>query len=118
MQEVLIVTVVFSAIVALVKLGTDAKTRGELIRHGMVDEKAKYLFADYGSRRVLSNLKWGMVLIGIGLALLVRQFGWFYLSDEGTFGLIFLFAGIGFFVYYAVASRHLKENETNGPPIS
>ena len=36
------------------------------------------------------NLKWGFLLSGIGLALLIKEFILTFLSSGGTFGLMFL----------------------------
>ena len=102
--------VVFSAIVLVVKLISDHLTRSKLIRQGMVDEKIKYLyFSRYKAGNHLNSVKWGLVLVGIGLALFLQQFLNF--SDEAMLGLMFLFAGIAFLVYYALAKNDITEKE-------
>ena len=97
--------VVFGAIVAVIKLITDAHTRNKIIQKGLVDEKVKYLFEGYKPRARHSDLKWGLVLMGIGFAFVLRQFLEDFLTDTSIFGLAFLFAGFGFLIYYAVAGR-------------
>jgi len=105
MQDVLIVAIVFAAIVTVLKLLVDANTRSKLIQKGLVDEKAKYLFSK-SDHPVRSNLKWGLVLVGIGAAFLIRQLFDYYFDDTTILGFMFLFAGIGFLVYYTVSPKN------------
>lgn len=111
MQEVLIVGIVFLSVVSIVKIIADTKTRNQLLEKGAVDEKTRQALVGYSELSVLNNLKWGMVLIGIGAAGLLSHLMPYYWSDEGAVGLIFLFAGIGFLVYYPIAQKRLKEIE-------
>lgn len=113
LENILIPAVVFAAIVAIVKIISDTMTRHRLISKGMADEKVKHLFAKDAQLQRLSSLKWGMVLIGIGLALFLSQIADEYITDQSVFGLMFLFAGIAFLIYYGIARKHL--NGTNEP---
>jgi len=107
-MEFLIPIAFFIALAAIIKWGMDNKTRRLLIEKGMVDEKVKFLYGEHD--RSLSSIKWGMVLIGIGLALLIGQIYRYDLSDEATIGLMFLFAGLGFIIYYFLAKKKMSEN--------
>lgn len=107
-EDVLITAVVFAAIVAIIKIIAETVTRNRLIHQGLADEKARQLFARDAQLQRLSSLKWGLVLVGVGLALLVGQLGEDYITDQSTFGLMFVFAGIAFFIYYGIAQRHLN----------
>ncbi|MEE9569809.1 MAG: DUF6249 domain-containing protein, partial [Candidatus Binatia bacterium] len=100
--------IVFGAFIAIAKIITDTMTRHRLINKGMVDEKVKHLFAKNALHQRLSSLKWGMVLVGIGLALLLRQITDEYITDESVFGLMFIFAGVAFLIYYGISQRHLN----------
>lgn len=111
LTEVLIPAVIFGAFVAIIKILAEARTRNLLIRSGKLDESAKNLWAKPAHHDRLSNLKWGLVLAGIGLAFLIRQLDLFYMTDEGTVGLMFVFAGIAFLVYFWLAP---KENGRGG----
>ena len=101
---------VFGCFVWIIKIICDYKTRNKLIDKGLVDENVKFLYRGEGQSRALSNLKWGIVLIGIGVAAMISY--WFprNFSEEGTIGLMFLFAGFGFLTYYFVSiSKGRKE---------
>lgn len=106
LTPVFVVAIVFGSVVMIVKLATEHKIKTNLINKGLVDEKVKYLYNN--RNQPLSNVKWGMILIGIGIALFVSEFTHF--NDETIFGLMFLFAGIAFLIYYALASKQEKDN--------
>ena len=63
------------------------------------------------SRTMIANLKWGFILAGLGLALVFREFLLPTLSEAGTFGFMFVFAGLGFFIYYFIARQSIKKDE-------
>ncbi len=77
------------------------------------DIKALYERSTQRFQNATSSLKWGIVFVGIGLALLLGM--WLrelYRIDEVVyFGLISLFGGLGLVIYYVVASK--KEPKEN-----
>ena len=105
--ESVIPITLFIIIGLIIKWGMDNKTRRLLIEKGMVDEKLKYLFTE--PPQSLSSMKWGMVLIGIGLALFIGQIFSSDLTEEATMGLMFLFAGLGFIIYYFMAKSKMSD---------
>ncbi len=114
--DVIAPVAIISCFVMALKLYLDYRIKRQLIEKDKVDENVKFLqFSSYDFR-VLSNIKWGMVLIGIGVAAMLSW--WFprYISDEGTIGLMFLFAGVGFLVYAAMASKHKQNGNGNRQP--
>ncbi len=107
--EFLIPIAFFFAAVALVKIISDNRLRRHMIEKGNLDENIKYLYQQNQAPQPLSSIKWGLVLIGIGLALFLNQLFPYTISDEGTVGLMFLLAGIGFLVYYFIARKHIND---------
>ena len=108
MNDVLMAAVVFSGLYMIFKLILDSITRAKLINKSLVDEKVKYLFQEYQQKKGHSDIKWGMVLLGIGVALIIRQVAPYTIGDEGMFGLMFIFAGLGFLIYYFISGQKLK----------
>jgi hypothetical protein len=100
---------VLATIAIIIKLTLDHRMRQKLVDKGMVDENVKFLYASNGGARTLPSLKWALVLMGIGLAILVGQIVPGHMTEEITFSCMFLFAGLGLLVYYAVASKKLKQ---------
>lgn len=110
--EIIIVPVVFFSFVFLVKILADARIKRLLIQQGKIDENLKFLYQQPNAAGdPLSSVKWGMVLIGIGLAFLLGQLFPREVSDQGMVGLMFLFAGFGFLLYYRMASRKNEEEK-------
>jgi len=95
----------------VIKTISDNRVRNKLIEQGKIDEDAKYLFSNIDQKGWLSALKWGLVLVGIGLAFLFGQLFGPELRGEMTVGGIFLFAGIGLLIYYFVARNIIEKNE-------
>lgn len=56
-----------------------------------------------------NSLKWGIVSVGVGLALVVLQFMHLDERDPLSFGLIFIFGGAGLLLHYAIASSNDRD---------
>ena len=59
----------------------------------------------------LSSLKWGLLAIFVGLGALTATLlhSWYYVEGMIFPGVILVFGGIGLIVYYAIASKKVKE---------
>lgn len=111
MWEMLPLIVMLLVVPFIVKMLSDNRTRRKLIEKGLVDEKVKYLFMDKPKEYVSSSLKWGMVLIAIGLAVFMGQMVPKELVEEVTIGAMFVFGGIALVIYYAIASKKINEQD-------
>jgi hypothetical protein len=121
MEDALIVGIIFFSIVAIVKIVTDGATRKRIIEKSISDPKAAQTLLTHPDLVNLSSLKWGMVLVGIGLAWLFSRWMPYYWRDETVFGLMFLMAGLAMLAYYPIAQRRLKQIEKQGrslPPTA
>ncbi len=95
------------------KIILDHKTRQKLIDKGIMDENIKFLYADKLARNGRSSLKWGMVSVAVGVAVLI---GMYAPDDDGklTIGAMFTLAGLALIIYYFIASRLFKDHN-EGP---
>ncbi len=109
LEAPLIVGIIFFSIVAIVKIVSDHSARRNLIARGEVDEKTRRILLGHAELAALSNVKWGMILVGVGIASLMSYWMPDYCSEEGALGLVFIFAGLGFLIYYPLAQKRLKE---------
>lgn len=109
----------FVFIAYMVKIVSENRTRRFLIEKGQVNENVKFLFSDRFSYSVPSSLKWGMVLIAIGAAIIIGRildaalpstYGEFD-GEAMTFALMFIFGGVALIVYYALAIKMVKKVE-------
>ena len=110
MTDALQMAVAFGSIVMIIKIITDNVIRKRLIDKGMVDDKVKFLYNGSPKAKALTNLKWGIVLVGIGLAALIGHLFPDHVDEGATIGLMFIFAGVGFLVYYIVLARTVDKN--------
>jgi hypothetical protein len=107
LAPVLVTAVVFGSIVIIFRIMSDNKLRHRLVDKGIVDENIKYLYDPKENGR-FAALKWGMMLIGIGIAFLVGQLT---NSDELGVTAAFFCAGIALILYHVIAKRLDKNGD-------
>ncbi len=115
MWEMIPLIAMFVMIPVVVKYIADYKTRAKLIDKGMVDANVKYLYADRPESQILSSLKWGMMLIGVGAAVLLGQLAPPDLVEEYTIGGMFILAGLGLCLYYLIANQKVRKFREKEP---
>jgi hypothetical protein len=113
MEEItgLLAVIFFFSTIALIWgsfIFTRYKERMTMIEKGMKAEDIKSLYERHAWRiNPLMSLKWGIVLICVGAAILIGM--WLrnaFFFDEGVFpGLIATFGGLGLVLFYVDASR-------------
>lgn len=108
MVPIIIVPVIFFSIVAIVRIISDNVVRRHVIEKGLMDENVKHLFARSSSDNVPGSLKWGMVLIAVGAAILVGQFVPYAIKEEITISGMFIMGGLALILYYFIASKMMK----------
>ncbi len=116
--EVLPLVIIFPTIFLIVKAALNYSTRKQLIQKGLVNEDIKHLFYGNGSnieRYLPSSLKWGLVMVFAGLALVVIKLMPYYIEGEVVFGVMLIAAGAGLLVYYAFASKRAKDAKKEKP---
>ncbi len=112
MEEVLIPIAVFGSIALIVKIATDYSLRKQMIAKGLADDKSLQILSP-ASGAATSSLKWGMVLIGIGIAAFLSRLWPRHIDDEVTLGLMLIFAGVALLVYYGISLMKEKENKSD-----
>ena len=112
-QEIAIPIFFFICVVAIWGgfLLTRHKERMTMIDKGLTPEDVKALYQRSPFRmNPLSSLKWGIVFVAVGLAVLVGM--WLrntYFIQDGVFpGLIALFGGLGLIVFYVIAHKKIQ----------
>jgi hypothetical protein len=111
MWEMLPIIAMLVVVPVVIKLLSENKTRRKLIEKGLVDENIKYLFPDKPKDYVSSSLKWGMVAIGIGIAVFIGQMAPRDLVEEVTIGCMLIFGGLALVLYYVIASKKPNRRE-------
>jgi Domain of unknown function (DUF6249) len=109
-SEIFIPAIIFGFFAYVIKILSDNRVRNRLIEKGLVDEKVKFLYHSDIRLKNFTSIKWGMLLIALGLALLIGQLLPYDDHEELTMGLMFLFGGVAFLAYYFMAKRMLDKN--------
>jgi hypothetical protein len=107
-MEQLIPIVFFVIVAVIVKLISDYKIKRMAIEKGLVNENLFYLLQGKYEAQLPSSLKWGIVLVCLGLGLFIGVMFPHYMSDQATAGCMFLLAGLGLVAYYFIASKLSK----------
>lgn len=108
--EILIPITLFYIVYLIIKTVSDNRLRQKLIDKGLVDEKAKYLFVKNSEMQPMPSLKWGIVLIAIGIALFINSMFPLLMEGPASFGFVAILAGLAFVVYFFIA-KNQKEAE-------
>jgi hypothetical protein len=108
--EIIIVPVIFFSIAWLIKVLSDNRVKRKLIEKGELNANVENLAKIDTRSNPLSAIKWGLVFIGIGTAILISHLFPYSVSDEMIFALMFMFAGIGFIIYYFIAKTVIKND--------
>jgi hypothetical protein len=98
-------------------LYTRHRERMRLIEKGLTPEEVKSYFASTPSiskpRNAFSSLKWGILITFLGLGIFIANMleDKFNMSDGMTTGLVFIFAGVGFVLYYVLVKNKLTDKD-------
>jgi hypothetical protein len=104
--EILVPIAFFAAIVWIVKIISDNRIRRKVLDQRVSDELADAILnKNVAAPSALSALKWGLVVVAIGGALVLVQLLSIDADEPLTFGLLFLAAGAGLVAYYMIASE-------------
>ncbi|HNR68727.1 MAG TPA: hypothetical protein PKN04_12260 [bacterium] len=104
MEDTLVPISLFLAIAWVIKTMSDNRVKRTLVAKEKVDPALVSLLQNSGDPRIPAALKWGLVLLGIGLGLIVGQ----RYSEEIKIAMIFIFGGLALVLYYILASTLLR----------
>jgi hypothetical protein len=112
-EEFLIPMTLFLATgaVLIVWLMTRHKERLAIVEKGLSIDEIKAMHVREVRRDPLSSLKWGLLFLLAGIAIMLGNFLHVqYNVDEGVIvGLVCFFVGIGLVIFYGVAAKKLKD---------
>ena len=99
-------------------LYTRHRERMRLIEKGLAPEEVKSYFSNSPSvskpRNAFSSLKWGILITFLGLGIFIANLleDKYNMSDGMTTGLVFVFAGVGFVLYYVIVKNKLTDKKS------
>lgn len=109
LTPVLIVGIVFGAVVAIIKTVTEHRVKLRYLEKG--PEGVPTTPIDFGSSTHHdSSLKWGLVALFVGVALLIMEMMPRYFENEAILGGMFLSGGLALLIYYFIADAKKKRS--------
>jgi hypothetical protein len=114
LAPVLIAPTFFIIVAYIIKIISDNRIRQRLIDSGQIDEKVKYLYFKTPAvlAEPISSVRWGLVLIALGLGVLIGQQFPAGEKEQMTLCAMFIMAGLAFLVYYFLAKKELKQKSS------
>jgi len=109
--DVFPVIIIFPTFALMFKWYFEYRTRKQLIEKGLVDEKVKYLQFNKYEQFAPGSLKWGLVFIFVGVAIIFLRILSEYIAAEVVLGAVLIAAGLGLLVYYLIADAAMKRHE-------
>ncbi len=81
-----------------------------MVEKGLSGEEIKAMYAKDFKRDPLNSLKWGILFVLAGLAILLGNLLHEYYRVEGgvIVGLVGVFIGAGLLLFYAIATKKIK----------
>jgi hypothetical protein len=109
MLELIGVIALMFFILALIQSIMGHRLRNKILsRETPPDVTARILEPESARSKALGSLKWALVLIGVGLGVAFGQFMPSRMQDNITMAGIFVFAGLGYFIYFLIALRSAR----------
>ncbi len=106
--------IVIAACALIVKAVIDYLGRRQLIAKGATPEELGYNDSKVAKWQLIKNLKWALICIGFGAAVIITDRFPNLVSTTGSFGLMFVGAGVGYLLYFFIAWRwSSKDTECN-----
>jgi len=108
--EILVPLGFFVAIVWIVKIISDNRIRRKVLDQRVSDDLAEAILAKNVSKpSALGALKWGLIVLGLGGALVFIEMLSIDVDEPLAYGLMFLAAGGGLVAYYLIAAQDEEE---------
>ena len=113
LTPILIMTIIFGGIVAIVYLSIRKKERMAMMEKGV---DASVFFTP--KKKNSYALKYGLLLIGAALGILIGNIlatteAFMYEKEAAYFSMIFLFGGLALVIYYFMAKKMVRDDNEN-----
>ena len=92
-----------------VKVMTDYILKKKMIEKGYVNEETQALFKQHASENKYSSLKWGLIILSAGLALVLMEYIPTGPDSPLPYGLFSVFVSIGFLAYYFIVKNETQK---------
>ena len=104
----IVIAVIFAGIVSIIKTIFTYNLKRKLLESGQVDEKAVNILGDQEEGRYAA-LKWGLVILFGGLALVLLEFIPHDINSPFPYGFVTTFIAVGFLLYYLLVRKEFSK---------
>lgn len=105
----------FAFVLGVTKVLSDNWTKRTLIGSRVSDDVIRTLFRKGSDPELFAALKWGIVLLALGLGLIVSQYLPSRFEEPLAWGVVLVFGGVGLLAYYAIARALLRRDAAADP---
>jgi peptidoglycan/LPS O-acetylase OafA/YrhL len=119
-SPVLLLAILAWALVTTVRTFTEHRTRRRLMEARLDDREIRAFLARPERADLFASLKWGLLLVGVGMGLVTAQFLPYGGEDPITYGLMFLYGGLALLLYHVIAAviaRRDRERDAREAPV-
>src|SRR5512143_662919 len=102
-----ILFIMSAAAVFIVHLPASHRERMIIVEKGLTGEEIKAMYMREAKRDPLQSLKWGLLFIlgGVALMLGIYLHETFFVPEGVIVGMVFLFVGLGLLLFYGIAMK-------------
>jgi ABC-type molybdate transport system permease subunit len=90
------------------KVMTDFNLKKRMIEKGYVNDDTQAIFKNISTENKYSALKWGLITLSGGLALIVMEYTGVDRESTLPYGIFATFISVGFLAYYFIVKREQK----------
>jgi len=105
----MLIVIAFTGLI--VKSIIDYFTKRQLIAKGTIPDELDLKNSKSNKWTLIKNLKWAMICLGFGLAVIVSDRIPALDTTAGSFGIMFIGAGLGYLIYFLIAWNWLKKEK-------
>jgi hypothetical protein len=95
-----------AAVYFFAKIMTDYMLKKKMVDKGYVNEDTQAIFKQHTTDNKYSSLKWGLIVLFGGLALIIMEYIPVRPDSPMPYGLLAVFISVGFLLYYFVAKKN------------
>lgn len=105
----------FAFVLGVTKVLSDNWTRRKLIEARVSEDVIRTLYRKENDPEMFAALKWGIVLVALGLGLAVSQYLPARFEEPLAWGVVLVFGGAGLLAYYAIARALIRRDAGAAP---
>lgn len=100
----------FAFVLGVTRVLSDNWTKRRLIEARVSEDVIRTLFRKESDPEMFAALKWGIVLVSLGLGLMVSQYLPSRFEEPLAWGVVLVFGGVGLLAYYAIARALVRRD--------